>query len=137
MALGILDLGDLYAGDLMTPRRQIVWVDVDADEDVNRRKMVSSHHSYYPVYSGTPDNTLGFVAIKDLWREEDFDPRKVITPAIFVPETAPAFGVMELFQQTGVRRALVVDEYGAVQGFGDPPRHTGSDRRRTRSAAGF
>ena len=117
MALGILDLGDLFAGDLMTPRRQIIWVDIDADEDESRRKMVASRHSYYPVYAGTPDNTLGFVAIKDLWREEGFDPRKVITPPLFVPETAPAFGVLELFQQTGIRRALVVDEYGAVQGL--------------------
>ena len=117
MALGILDLADLYASDLMTPRRQIVWVDLDADPDASRRDMVAGGHSYYPVFRETQDNTLGFVAIKDLWREKEFDLERLITPPLYVPETAPAFSVMELFQQTGVRRALVVDEYGAVQGL--------------------
>ncbi|MEZ4524209.1 MAG: hemolysin family protein [Thermomicrobiales bacterium] len=117
MALGILDLGDLYASDLMTPRRQIIWIDEFADETTNRRQIVESGHSYYPVFAGEPDNVLGFVAIKDLWREEKFNPRDVLSPPLFVPETAPAFNVMELFKQTGIRRALVVDEYGVIQGL--------------------
>ncbi len=117
MALGIFDLADLTASDIMTPRRQIVWVDVEASEPENRARMAESGHSYYPAYDGSPDHALGFVAIKDLWRERDFDLRGVVTPPLYVPESAPAFGVMELFQQTGIRRALVVDEYGAIQGL--------------------
>jgi len=117
MALGILDLGDLYAIDLMTPRRQIVWIDADADEATNRQNISASGHSYYPYYADEHENVLGFVAIKDLWREGEFSPGSVVTPPLFVPETAPAFNVMELFKQTGIRRALVVDEYGVVQGL--------------------
>lgn len=117
MALGIFDLADQTASEIMTPRRQIVWVDINADEQENRANMIAGGHSYYPVYADSPDNTLGFVAIKDLWRDEGFDLREVMTAPLYVPETAPAFGVMELFQQTGIRRALVVDEYGAVQGL--------------------
>ncbi len=117
MALGILDLSDLHAIDLMTPRRQIVWIDAREDESANRQNIVTSGHSYYPYFAGEPDNVLGFVAIKDLWKQGEFNPAEVVTPALFVPETAPVFNVMELFKQTGIRRALVVDEYGVVQGL--------------------
>ncbi len=117
MALGVLDFGDLVAIDLMTPRRQVVWVDANADEAVNRQAITSSGHSYYPVFSGELDNVLGFVAIKDLWREGAFNLENVLTTPQFVPETAPAINVMGLFKQTGVRRALVIDEYGAIQGL--------------------
>lgn len=117
MTLSIFDLGDLTAQDLMTPRRQIVWLDLEDDDETNRRKISSSGHSYYPVYAGNPENVLGFVAVKHLWREQHFDIKNVMTPPNFVPETAPAFNVMEIFKQTGVRRALVIDEYGAVRGL--------------------
>ena len=117
MAIGILDLGDLTAGALMTPRRRIVWIDIDEDEETSRERMVASSHSYYPVFSGDVDNVLGFVAVKDLWREGTFDLRRVLTPAQYVPDTAPAISVLELFKRTGVRRALVVDEYGSIEGL--------------------
>lgn len=117
MALGILDLGDLTAGALMTPRRRIVWIDADEDEEISRQRMVSSSHSYYPVFVGEVDNVLGFVAVKDLWRLGEFDLQRVLTPAQYVPDTAPAINVLELFKRTGVRRALVVDEYGSIEGL--------------------
>jgi putative hemolysin len=117
MTVGILNLGDLQASDLMTPRRQVVWIDVQEDEQVSRQLIAASGHSYYPIYEANLDHILGFVAVKELWREGNFELRKVLTPPLYVPESGPAFTVLELFKQTGVRRALVVDEYGVIQGL--------------------
>lgn len=116
-----LSLGDCNVNDLMTPRPDIVSIDIDAPAEELLEKITTSRHSQFPVYSEDPDNILGMVSTKDLWVqsvvEKSQDLRSILRPPLFVPEALQALKVLELFKQSGTHVALVIDEYGSVQGI--------------------
>lgn len=116
-----LSLGDRNVRTLMTPRPDIVFVDVDQRPEEILEKVATSGHSQFPVYSQDPDNILGIVSVKDLWAqsvgEKGYDLRSILVQPLFVPETLRALKMLELFKQSGTHLALVVDEYGTVQGI--------------------
>ncbi|MDP9364182.1 MAG: hemolysin family protein [Chloroflexota bacterium] len=120
MVQGVFDLGDRSAGELMTPRHRIVFLDLAKPPAENRRRMADAPHHHFPVCDGSLDRVLGVVSVKTLWSRalagEETDPRAVMIDPLFVPESAPVLQVMERFKQTGVQLALVVDEYGGVEG---------------------
>ena len=120
MMEGVIRLGDQRVGDLMTPRTELVCLDVEDTPDEHWRTIDAHHHSQYPVIDGSPDRVLGIAATKDLWPDRPGDPidvRKAITPALFVPETLLALSLLDTFRQTGARVAVVTDEYGGTQGL--------------------
>lgn len=118
---GVLDVADLRASALMTPRHLIAGFDVEDPVDENLRRIRASGHSYFPVYEGSLDEVLGVVSVRDLWDRsvggEPFDVRASLLQPLFVPESMPALHVLEQFKQTGVHIALVTDEYGSIQGL--------------------
>jgi putative hemolysin len=121
MVQGVFDLGDRRAGELMTPRHRVVFLDLLKPNAENRRRMAASAHHAFPVCEGSLDRVLGVVSVKDLWRRalagEPTDPREAMAEPLFVPEAAPIPTVVERFRQTGTHLALVVDEYGGVEGL--------------------
>ena len=121
MVEGVLDLDDLTAADLMTPKNRIVWLDLDDPEAENWRKVADSGHSYFPGYRGLRDHVLGLISVKALWanmaRETRAPMESLITPAVFVPESTPCTKVIEEFRKQGRHVALVVDEFGSVVGL--------------------
>lgn len=121
MVQRVFRLGDRQVSGLMTPRLEIVWLDLEDLAENNRHKMTHSAHSRFPVCQGGLDNVIGVVQVKDLLARslagEVIDLTAALQTPLFVPESMPALNVLELFKQSGTHTALVVDEYGVVQGL--------------------
>ncbi|MBA3451279.1 MAG: HlyC/CorC family transporter, partial [Chloroflexia bacterium] len=121
MVEGIFDLGDREARELMTPRYRVVALDVDDPLEVNFRKMADAPHQVFPVYEGDLDRLIGMAPVKSLWAAsiggEPIDLRTLAEPAVIVPETMPALEVLERFRGRSSTAAMVVDEYGGIQGL--------------------
>lgn len=117
----VFRLGDRRVSALMTPRPEIVWLDADDPLEKTRRRIAASHHSCFPVAHDDLDNVLGLALAKDLLSQclsgQPIDLTTALCPALFVPEGMPAFGVLERFKETRSHIALVIDEYGGVQGL--------------------
>lgn len=121
MVEGVMALDRCAVTSLMTPRPKMVWLNIEDPDEVNWRKIVASGHSHFPVYQKHRDNVLGMVHIKALWAHAAFglptNLRNLLTPATMVPETTTAIQVLEQFKKTGKHTALIVDEFGGVQGM--------------------
>ncbi len=121
MVEGIFDLGDREARELMTPRYRLVALDVDDPLDESFRKMAASPHQVFPVYEGDLDRLLGMAPVKSLWAAslsgDPIDLRALTEPALIVPESMPALEVLQRFRDRASNAAMVVDEYGGVQGL--------------------
>ncbi len=117
----VFRLGDRRADTIMTPRSEIVWLDVeDTPEDV-QRKIASGPYSLFPVCKRRLDNVLGIVQAKDLLScsimDLKVDLKSSLLPPQFIPESMRALRVLERFKQTGIHLAIVLDEYGSVRGI--------------------
>jgi putative hemolysin len=117
----IFRLSDRTVSAILTPRPDIVWLDLDDSLDAIKQKVVESGFSRYPVAQGNLDNVAGLVAAQDLLVQslagQPLDLRSIIQPALFIPETTPALVVVERLKQTRSHIALVIDEYGGVEGL--------------------
>ncbi len=118
---GVFDLGDRNTGELMTPRRKMVALDLSQPDEENRRRILEAPHTTFPVIDGSPDNVVGLVSVKALWGKDDpsvpLDLAGSMIAPMFVPESAPVLRVLEQFRRAGTHLALVVDEYGGVEGL--------------------
>ncbi|PWR18832.1 hemolysin family protein [Zavarzinia compransoris] len=118
-----LRLGDRNVDALMTPRTQIEWLDVNDPPRQTWQKIAASHCSRFPVKKGSTKTVLGFVQVKDLFGQaqmmagKPFDLAAAIHPAHYIPETTPALKALEVFRASGSPMALIVDEYGDIQGI--------------------
>ena len=121
MVESIFRLGDRRVSVLMTPRPDVVAVDVEDPPEMNWQRMIESEHVYFPVYRDHLDNLLGVVSVRSLWERmikgEPPDISEVIEPALFVPESVMALSVLEEFKTSGARLAYITDEYGVFQGL--------------------
>src|SRR6266481_5537703 len=117
----IFKLGDRAVSALMRPRREVVWLDIDDPFPENQRKLASSLYSRFPVAQGTLDNVIGIVQAKDLLTRclagAKIDLKENLRPPLFVPEALPALKLLEMFKKSRTHMALVVDEYGGVEGL--------------------
>ncbi|MBD2069489.1 HlyC/CorC family transporter [Leptolyngbya sp. FACHB-671] len=117
----VFRLGDQHVASLMTPRFDITWLDINDSTEVNRQKMIESRHSRFPVCQDNPDHVLGVVNVTDLLARSllnrSLDLIDILRQPLFVPESTRAFKVLEMFKQSGTHIALVVDEYGVIQGI--------------------
>ncbi|AFY50463.1 CBS domain-containing protein [Nostoc sp. PCC 7524] len=117
----VFRLGDRPVNSFMTPRPDIVWLDLDDSQEENRQKLSENAYSRYPVCQGGLDNVLGMIPVTDLlarsFRGEHLDLTVGLRQPVFVPESTRGLKVLELFKQTATHMALVVDEYGVIQGL--------------------
>jgi putative hemolysin len=114
-------LGDQRAGALMTPRHRVVWLDVEDGDEANFRKMREHPHARFLVCRGEIDRLLGMVEVKELWARhlagESVELTAVLKQPLVVPETIPVLRLLEQFRASGVRLAVVIDEYGGTEGI--------------------
>ena len=117
----IFRLGDRRASVLMTPRADITWLDVDHSLEMNWQRILDSGYSQFPVCQGGLENTLGIVSLKTLClflvKGENPDLRLHLIKPLFIHEGLTTLKVLDLFRETGNHIALVVDEYGSIQGM--------------------
>jgi len=121
MVEAVLRLGDKTARSLMTPRTQIAWLDLEDIAERIKEKIISSGHSCFPVATGSLDNVDGVVLAKDLLGHSlagrALDLRSSMQQPLFVPRTVSALEILESFKKSGQHIALVVDEYGGIEGL--------------------
>jgi magnesium and cobalt exporter, CNNM family len=146
-----LRLGDRRASAVMTPRTQIEWLDLDDSEAENRRKIQESAYSRFPVVQGDSQHVIGIVQCKDLLvgvlAGQPFDLRAATRPPLYLPSTVTVLRILEAFKTSGEPMALIVDEYGDLEGLvtqsdifealvGDIPGSSDTDQRVVRREDG-
>lgn len=116
----VFSLGDRKAGELMTHRSKIVWLDVKSDLETVKEKINNDPHTFYPLVENNLDHLKGIISIKDLFpkafSDHSFSLTNYAKKALYVHEHNPVYRVLEQFKSSGVHIAVVVDEYGAFQG---------------------
>ncbi|HEY6198143.1 MAG TPA: hemolysin family protein [Candidatus Binatia bacterium] len=121
MVEAVFFLGKRSARSLMTPRTRIVWLNLADPPEKIAKKLAASGHSRFPVARGTLDDTVGIVESKELLaqtlRGRRLDISASLRQPLFVPRSVSALQVLELFKESGKHIALVVDEYGGIEGM--------------------
>lgn len=121
--VNLLELEDITVDDVMTPRSQIEAIDIEDDPERLRQQISTSHHTRLVVHAGSPDNLLGVLHVRRVLHAlagEEVDPgtlKESLEEPYFVPAGTPLFTQLRNFQSGRRRLALVVDEYGELQGL--------------------
>jgi putative hemolysin len=114
-------LDDRQIASLMTPRSEIVYLNIDVPLEESLEKLMNSDHSRYPVCHGGLHNTLGIITAKRLLKQrikgDSGNIQDYLQPAIFVPETLTGMKLLEQFRESGVQMVFVIDEYGEILGL--------------------
>ena len=116
----VLRLGDRSVDSVMTPRMRIAWLDIAAPHEDNLKVLRDTPYSRYPVYRGDESEVVGVVEVKRLLysftegKPELFDH---LAKPLFIPATARALDMLEAFREAETPLALVVDEYGDIEGL--------------------
>ena len=122
MLLSILDLEKVTVDDVMVPHNEIVGIDLDDDDADIEKTIAESQHTRLPVYRDNIDKVVGVLHLRHLANKahEEFSKdtlQKLLTEPYFVPEGTPLSTQLMQFQRRRVRIAMVVDEYGDIQGI--------------------
>ena len=117
----MVGFSDTVAGDVMTPRTEIVAIPIEATVREARDLIIEHKYSRIPVYSESIENIEGVLYVRDLlqaWAngKEMLPIKDMLRPAFFIPETKPAGDLLKSMQQNHVQIAIVIDEYGGVAG---------------------
>jgi len=124
MISGVLRLGDRSVRGLMTPRTDVDWIDLSAEPDVIRERVVSTGHSRLPVAEDSPDRIIGVVTTRELLAAmlagRPLDVRGHVRKAPVIPDRADALHALELLRDAEVPMALIHDEYGHFEGVVTP-----------------
>jgi putative hemolysin len=114
----VFHLGDRNITSLMTHRSDIIWFNLDDNEDKIKEKILQEPHSAYPICDETIDDIKGVVSIKDLYVSPDSTLFKdIMVPALFIPENNSPYQVLEKFKESKIHSAFIVDEYGSILGL--------------------
>jgi len=118
---GIMRLQERPVRELMTPRTEIDWLDVDATEEQMRQTIADSPHSLLPVAEGSPDKVLGVVKVRELLALLVVGKPVVLDELLrkseVVPDQLDAMDALRVLQQSGTGMAMVHDEYGHLDGI--------------------
>jgi putative hemolysin len=121
MVEGVFRLHDRRVFSLITPRSEIVWLDVNDSPEEIKQEIEKSPFSQFPVCEDSLDNVLGIIKARDLLLEslhgEPLRLKLNLQPTVYVPETAHASRALEIFKSGQAEMLLVVDEFGSVQGL--------------------
>lgn len=121
---GVMKLNERPVRELMTPRIRLDWIDVNESFAELRETITSSPHSMLPVADGSPDKVVGVVKVRDvlaaLLGGGEFRLAELVRKAEVVPDQLDAMDALRIMQQSGIRMALVHDEYGHFEGIVTP-----------------
>jgi len=117
----ILRLDDRKVGAILTPRKEVVYLDLSKPFDENRRRILDHQHWILPLCRGGWDEVVGLVKTKDLLNrmllDAEPDLEAIASPALFVLDSLTLMEVLEQFRAAQLHSALVVDEYGEIEGL--------------------
>ncbi|MCK0099129.1 hemolysin family protein [Qipengyuania sp. S6317L1] len=121
---GVVRLAERPVRELMTPRTELDWLDVDADTMQIHKTIRESPHSLLPVAQGSPDSILGVVKVRDILgrmvADRGFSVREMMHRAEVVPDQLDAMDALRVLQSAEIAMALVHDEYGHFEGVVTP-----------------
>jgi putative hemolysin len=117
----VFNIGDRRIGDIMTPRTDIAWIDVENERDMILRRLRECRHEHMLVARGDVDDMLGMITKRDLLDQlldgKQLDWQAVLRTPLSIQESTPIFKVLERFRAAPVRIALVRNEYGGLEGI--------------------
>ena len=120
MIAGVMRLGDLPVGAVMTPRREVSMINLADSPQAVRSALAASNHSRFVVFDQAADAAVGIISTKDILdgylAGQEFDIAKLVRPAPVIPEFLDARDVVAILRDSAVHMGLVHDEYGAFQG---------------------
>lgn len=121
MIAGVNELSTTSVKEVMIPRIDVDFINIDSDQSEWMAKISESGHSRIPVYKDSIDNVIGVLYVKDLIRcfaeNEKPDLEKIIRKAYFVPETKRIDSLLREFKRRHIHIAMAVDEYGGLSGI--------------------
>lgn len=121
MVAGVFRLNDRRVYSLMTPRTEILWLDVRDKTDEILKKLSEGPYSRFPVCQGSLDNVLGIVKARELLTRslagEPIHLKECLSSALFIPETTFASRALEVFKESNKELVLVIDEFGGITGL--------------------
>lgn len=121
MVEGVFSLGDRRVYSLMTPRTEIVWLDVNDSTEEILGKIANSPYSRFPVRQDSLETIIGIVKSRDLLvtslSNKDINLKDLAKPSYFIPETMLASRALEVLKKNNTEMLLVVDEFGGLQGL--------------------
>src|SRR6266513_2041249 len=120
LVLNVLDLRERVVRDIMTPRGEVVYLDLEDDFETNAKKAIASKHTRFPLSRENLDNTIGLIHIKDLvtmMNDPNPDLMRIKRELIPVPEMMPLEKLLSLFLSKHAHLAIVVDEFGGSVGM--------------------
>ncbi|HZG25224.1 MAG TPA: hemolysin family protein, partial [Chitinophagaceae bacterium] len=117
----VFALGDRTVSELMTHRSDLVWLDINDSLDMVKEKMAAEIHSVYPVANGNLDELLGIISVRELFPQhlsnETFSLKDFVKKSVIVHDQMPVYNLLEQFKNNRQHNALIVDEYGTIQGM--------------------
>ncbi|MGA7934046.1 MAG: hemolysin family protein [Kovacikia sp.] len=119
----IFDLSERRISAFMTPRREVVWLDIEDPIPTLEKIVINSVHSHFPMCQGSIDELLGFISAKKFLSARldgvlsMASLSKLLTPPLYIPESTRTIAALEQFKISGSHVAAIVDEYGAIQGL--------------------
>ncbi|MBX7533889.1 hemolysin family protein [Qipengyuania sp. 1XM1-15A] len=124
MLAGVVRLAERPVREVMTPRTELDWIDVNADEEAIRALLDESPHSVWPVADGSPDKVMGLVRVREvlsaLLAGGSVALETLMTKAEVVPDQLDAVDALRVLQQADIAMAMVHDEYGHLDGIVTP-----------------
>ncbi|MGE4368463.1 MAG: hemolysin family protein [Burkholderiaceae bacterium] len=121
MVRNVFRLDDRQIASLMTPRSEIVYLDINEPLESSLNDLIASDHSRFPVCQGGMHDVLGVITAKRLLQQhlktDIGDIRDYLLPAVYVPESLTGMKLLDQFRESGVQMVFVVDEYGEVLGL--------------------
>lgn len=115
----VVELEGLRVGEIMTPRVDLLTLDLEASEDDNLQivaRALARRQTWLAAIRGQPDDLVGIVRLRDLLREDDRPLAEIVRPALFVPEVASVLGLLKQLRERKGTEAIVIDEYGGTAG---------------------
>ncbi len=117
----VFRLSDQRTQSLITPRTEIDWINLDEPLDGTLQSIAAQPHAQYPVGRGSLDSVIGIIRAQDLLAQalsgRAMNLEAMLQPALFVPETLPALDLLTQMRDRRSRIALVIDEYGGLEGL--------------------
>jgi putative hemolysin len=121
LVTNVLGLDERRVASVLTPRADLIFLDVRDSVDVNREKLRSVPHTVLPLCDGGLDHVIGFVRstrlLNQLLTGQPLDLKALAEPPLFVPESMTVMKLLEQFKRTHLPLALVVDEFGGMEGL--------------------
>jgi putative hemolysin len=121
---GVVRLADRPVREVMTPRTAIDWIDIDADAETVRRRLIETPHTRLPVAEGSVDQIVGVLQSRDvaaaLLEHRPLDLRTLMRPLLVVPDQVDAMDALHTLRRADVPMVLVQDEYGHLEGLLTP-----------------